>query len=333
MPAQKKLLIAMSALLAVFLVGTVGYYLIDEVSWREAAYQTIITLSTVGYGEQWSLSDAAHLWTTAIIVIGVMVVTLAFASLQAMIVGGELRSVMGRRKLKDRIGKLSGHFIICGYGRMGSLIARDLGTHKKKVVVLDINPERTAKMDEEGIDYILGDASHEEILEEARIDRAAGLVTVLRSDADNVFVTLTARGMREDLLIIARAEDLDSEPKLLRAGASRVICPQGIGAARIVNLLARPAVARLVDITMGGKEWEIEEVRVERGSKLAGHSLRELNLRERAQAMVVAIHGEDGRTDINPGPERVVNPEDVMVVIGPAGIADSLGAYGIRGEE
>ena len=333
MPAQKKLLLATSALLWVFLVGTMGYYVIDDVAWRDAAYQTIITLSTVGFAEQWDLSRAAELWTMAIIVIGILVVALAFASLQAMIVGGELRGVMGRRKLKDRIGKLSEHFIICGYGRMGRLIARDLLDHHKKVVVVDIDAKRTTMVDEVGLDYVLGDAADEDTLREARIDRAAGLVTVLRSDADNVFVTLTARGMREDLSIIARAENLSSEPKLQRAGASRVICPHEIGAERIVNLLARPALARLVDITMGGTEWEIEEVRVGRGSKLAGQSLRAMNLQERARAMVIAIHGEDGQTDINPGPERVVKPEDVMVVIGPAGIADSLGAMGICAEE
>ncbi|MFQ5501803.1 MAG: potassium channel family protein [Phycisphaerae bacterium] len=324
MQAQTRLLAALFALVTVFLAGTIGYMAIDQVGFRAASYQTLITISTVGYSEQWDLSRGAHMWTSAIIVFGILVVTVAFASLQAMIVGGELRGVLGRRKLKDRIGKLSGHFIVCGYGRMGSLISRDLGGKGKKVVVIDRDEKRTAAVGEDGFDYVLGDASDEDILREARIERAAGLVTVLRGDADNVFVALIARGMRQDMPIIARGEYLDSESKLKRAGATQVICPQAIGANRAVNLLARPAIASLVDITMGDEEWEIEEVRVQPGSRLMGRSLRDLNLREKAKIMVVAVHSADGETTINPGPEHSIQADDVMVVIGPAGSADTL---------
>ena len=325
MPAQKKLLIALFALLAVFLIGTLGYYLIEEkASFYDAAYMTILTISTVGFSEQWKLSEPARLWTSIVIIFGILVVTLAFASLQAMIVGGELRSVLGRRKLKDRIAKLKGHYIICGYGRMGGLIARDLRAEDNKVVVVDCDEKRTALVDEAGFDYVLGDASNEETLQEAGIDRSAGLVTVLCSDADNVIVTLTARGLREKMPIIARAENLNSEPKLKRAGATKVICPQAIGAMRAVSLLARPAVARLVDITMGGEEWEIDELVVQPGSRLEGRTLRDLNLREKAKAMVVAIHSADGQTSINPGPDHEVRVKDVMVVLGPSGATRAL---------
>lgn len=331
MPAQTRLLLALLALLAVFLLGTGGYYFLeDDVGLGAAAYMTIITLSTVGFGEQWNLSPASKAWTGLIIVIGILVVTLAFASLQAMIVGGEFRTVLGRRKLKDRIQKLSGHYIICGYGRMGKLICRDLIAIRKKIVVVECDERRTPEVEEAGLDYVLGNAFEEVILCEAGIERAAGLVTVLRSDADNVFVTLTARGTRPDLTIIARAENMESEPKLIRAGANRVICPQSIGANRIVNLLARPAIARLVDITMGGQEWEIEEVRISPGSKLGGRSLRELDLRKTANVSVVAVHRESGEASINPGPDHVLEVGDVMVVIGPAGTADSLAAYGVE---
>jgi len=186
-------LLALLALLAVFLLGTGGYYFLeDDVGLGAAAYMTIITLSTVGFGEQWNLSPASKAWTGLIIVIGILVVTLAFASLQAMIVGGEFRTVLGRRKLKDRIQKLSGHYIICGYGRMGKLICRDLIAIRKKIVVVECDERRTPEVEEAGLDYVLGNAFEEVILCEAGIERAAGLVTVLRSDADNVFVTLTA---------------------------------------------------------------------------------------------------------------------------------------------
>jgi len=145
-----------------------------------------------------------------------------------------------------------------------------------------------------------------------------------------VFTTLTAHGMREELPIIARCEDIDTERKLVRAGASRVICPQSIGASRIVNLLARPAVAKLVDITMDATEWEMEEIFVPAGSPLAGKSLRELDLRARANTMIVAIHEAGGKSVVNPPPDRVVNPDDVLVAIGPAGSVRDLASKATR---
>ncbi len=324
MTAQRKLIIALLALLTVFVVGAVGYYLIERVPLGQAAYMTVITISTVGHQEVWPLSAAGRVWTAAIIVFGVLVVTLAFASLQAMIVGGELRGVMGRRKLKDRVGQLSGHTIICGYGRMGNLIALDLHQRGKMVVVVDNDERRTTAVGEAGLAYVLGDASDDDVLQEARIDRAASLVSVLHGDADNVIVALTARGLRTEMPIIARAENVDSEPKLRRAGATKVICPQAIGATRVVNLLARPAVAHLVDITMGDQDWEIEELLVRPDSRLVGKTLKDLRLRAEANITVVAVRTDEGETNISPGPDHVVHAHDVMVVIGPAGAADSL---------
>lgn len=247
-----------------------------------------------------------------------------------MIVGGEFRSVLGRQKLKDKIAKLNDHFIICGFGRMGEHIAINLVAKGKTVVVIEHDPERTQLAAERGINYVLGNASDEETLEEAGIHHAAALVSALRGDADNVFTTLTAHGMREDLPIIARCEDIDTERKLVRAGASRVICPQSIGASRIVNLLARPAVAKLVDITMDATEWEMEEILVPEGSPLAGKSLRELDLRARANTMIVAIHEAGGKSVVNPPPDRVVNPDDVLVAIGPAGSVRDLASKATR---
>ncbi|MCA9256816.1 MAG: NAD-binding protein, partial [Phycisphaerales bacterium] len=263
MPARQKLLLSILALLGVIFVGSLGYYFIVEgISFQQAVFQTVITVSTVGYGKEFNLDARGEWWTILVIIVGVLVVSLAFASLQAMIVGGEFRAVLGRQKLKDRIAKLRGHFIVCGFGRMGSQIAEELVGRGKQVVVVEHKAEHTAKISDQRMSYVLGDAADEKILEDAGIEHASALVTVLRSDADNVFVALTARGMRADLPIIARSEELDTERKLIRAGATRVICPQSIGASRIVNLLARPAVAKLVDLTMDATEWEMEEILV-----------------------------------------------------------------------
>lgn len=325
MPARKKLLFSVFALLGVIFVGAMGYYLIeDRITFHQAIFQTIITVSTVGFGKEWKLSPAGELWTILVITVGVLVVSLAFASMQAMIVGGEFRAVLGRQKLKDRIAKLRGHFIVCGFGRMGSQIAAELIERGKQVVVIENDPAQTARITDSRMSYVLGDASDDDILEEAGIEHATALVTVLRSDADNVFVTLTARGVRSDLPIIARSEELDTERKLMRAGASRTICPQSIGASRIVNLLARPAVAKLVDLTMDATEWEMEEILVQKGSRLAGRSIRDLDLRSQANLMIVAVHDAEGKSHVNPGPDYVLNVDDVLVAIGPAGSAQTM---------
>lgn len=325
MPARQKLLFSVFALLGVIFIGAVGYYLIvDGITFQQAVFQTVITVSTVGYGKEFKLDPSAEWWTILVIAVGVLVVSLAFASMQAMIVGGEFRSILGRQKLKDRIAKLRGHFIVCGFGRMGSQIAAELADRGKHVVIIEHDVEQTARISDQRMHYVLGDAADDKILEEAGIEHASALVTVLRSDADNVFVALTARGLRADLPIIARSEELDTERKLLRAGATRVICPQSIGASRIVNLLARPAVSRLVDLTTDASEWEMEEILVEKGSSLAGKSLRDLDLRTRANLMIVAVHDADGKSHVNPGPNYVVNVNDVLVAIGPAGAAKSV---------
>ncbi|MBN2563676.1 MAG: potassium channel protein [Phycisphaerae bacterium] len=325
MPAQKKLLIAMLALVAVFLIGAGGYCFIEEdVSFGQAAYMTIITLSTVGYQHVWPLSPAGMVWTSLIIIFGILAVMVVFTHLTAMIVGGELRGVLGRRTLQNNIAKLSGHYIVCGYGRMGQLISDNLRRGGEKIVVVDKDDKQTVLAEEAGVAYVLGDATDEDVLRTAGIERASGLVSALGGDANNVFVTLTAAGMRREMPIIARAEYLDSEPKLKRAGATHVVCPDAIGALRMANLMARPAVVHLVDITSGGSEWEIDEVLVPPDSRLVGQSLRDLGLRKQVNATVVAIKDADGKTKMNPGADHVVNAGDVLVVIGPMGIASVL---------
>ncbi len=332
MTAQRKFRLAVIALMMVFVVGTAGYRLIEEdVSIGQAAYMTIITLSTVGFGHVWELSDTGKAWTGAIIVFGILVVTIAFASLQAILVSGELRRVLGRRKLANKIGKMEGHFIVCGYGRMGKLISDYLRSHGKKVAVVETDDNRTMQAEEDGVPYVLGDATDEELLQDAGIHRAGGLITALAGDADNVFVTLTAATIRKDIPIIARAEFYESEPKLKRAGATHVVCPHAIGAIRMANLLARPAVAHLVDITTAGVEWEIEEAQIKPNSQLTGKTLKELHIRDKLNATVIAIRKPDGKTVANPGANAVIEEGDHLVVIGPVGIADTLRSFESEG--
>ncbi len=324
MSANKRLLLAVCALIGVVVLGTLGYELIEGASLGDAAFMTLITVSTVGFGEAWPLSAAGRVWTALLIAGGILVVAVAFTSLQAMIIRGELRTVLGRRKLEDRIAKLEGHYIVCGYGRMGRLISAGLHERGKKVVVIDKSPDRTVEVGEAGMDYVLGDATDELTLKAAGVDKAAGVVTVLHGDAQNVYTTLTATDVRPDITVIARAEQTASEHKLKRAGAACVISPQTIGASRVVNLLVRPSVAHVVDVVAGGGEWEVEEFPIPRGSAFVGRSLRDINLRQRSNALVFAISGVEGTTSFNPDPATVLAAGDVLIVIGPAGIAEVL---------
>lgn len=332
MTGRQRLFASILALLCVLIVGTLGYWLLgDDVTIGAAAFMTLITVSTVGLGEVWQLDGGDRIWTAILIVLGILVVAVAFASLQAMIVGGELRSVLGRRKLDDHISKLSGHFVVCGYGRMGRQVAQGLVKKAKTVVVIDCDPDRTVIADEDGTDYVLGDAADEEVLLHAGLERAAGVIAVLGSDAHNVYVTLTATGIRPDIPVIARAEDPASESKLVRAGASRVISPHTIGANRIVNLLVRPNVAHIVDAVASGSDWEVEEFTLGAGSGFVGKSLREMNLRQRCNALVFAIRRQAGDVKFNPDPNTILQEGDVLVVIGPVGVADTLAGIGAEG--
>lgn len=326
MRVRDKLLLAGMALVGILVVGTIGYHLIEDVGFADAAYMTIITVSTVGLQEVWDLSPAGRLWTSVLILVGILIVTLVFALLQAMIVSGEMRTLLGRRRLEDSIAKLSGHFIVCGYGRMGRLICAGLRERGKEVIVVDVSSDRTALAGEAGMNYVLGDAADEETLKAAGLERAAGVVSVLPSDAQNVYVALTASGVTTDVPVTARAEDPGSEKKLLRAGVRHVISPQAIGATRIVNLLIRPTVARIVDVVAGGGEWEVEEFPLRPASKLVGRTLQELNLRQTCDALVFAISRADGALDFNPNPVTKLQAEDVLIIVGPAGIAESLAA-------
>ncbi|MCZ6816064.1 MAG: potassium channel protein [Planctomycetota bacterium] len=324
MDAHIRLMIAILALTGILTVGAIGFVLIEKVDIGEAAYMTLITVSTVGFGEQWDLSSAGKLWTSLIIMVGVLVVTMVFASVQAMIVGGEIRTVLGRRKLKDRIGRLREHFIVCGYGRMGKLISHGLRSRGKSVVVIDDDPERTVKVGEDGMEYVLGDATDEASLQAAGIERAAAVVSVLRNDPQNVYVTLTAAGMRSDVTIMARAEYPASEQKLIKAGASQVICPQTIGATRMLNLLVRPSLAHVVDIVAADTDWELDEFPIAKGSALAGQTLSALDLRRRIEATVFALRQANGELKLSPNPDTCLEVGDILIVIGPAGVTEAL---------
>ncbi|NOX58119.1 MAG: potassium channel protein [Planctomycetes bacterium] len=322
MSPRDRLLISVSVLFLLLMAGTAGYMVIEKQSFFDSMYMTVVTLSTVGYRETFQLDAAGRLLTMAIIIVGYTVVTISIANLVSLIVGGELRSLRGQLRMKDKIAKLSGHTIVCGFGRMGSQVARDLTKEHADCVVID--RASNDKLDTRDILHVQGDATDDDVLQEAGITRANALVACLASDADNVYVTLTARGLAPNIKIIARAEQTSTEPKLERAGANAVISPQIIGANKMVGILRRPHVVDFTDMATKGVDVEVAQYQVDATSTLVGKALKDSHLRQKADVMVVAIKRRDGVQVFGPGPDEVIHDQDQLVLIGRSGMADRL---------
>ena len=327
MSLRLRLILSIAAVLGVFVAGTIGYMIVDAQrcpSLADAAYMTVITLSSVGYGEVWGLSHAGRLWTVVVITFGIVTVSYAFTSLLSLVVSGELRSLRERRRMENSLSHLRDHVIVCGYGRMGALIVREL--RRRGVPVVVVENERTLEPDLRYAEatYLIGDATEEETLLHAGLQRARALVIVLPSDADNVYTTLTAHTLCPNLTIVSRAEQLSTEVKLTRAGATRVICPQAIGATKIANILTRPTVVDFVEVADKGVDLEIDEYEIGDHSPLVGRSLRDSDIRRKTGAVVVAIKRADGPTMLGPDPDAQLQAKDTLILVGPAGVSSRL---------
>ncbi len=327
MTARFRFILSVLSVLTVFTVGTAGYMVIaadHTPTVLQAAYMTAITISTVGFEEVWDLSPHGQMWTMGVIIFGIGTVSIAFTSLVTLFVSGELRSQREREKMDSAIDQMSDHVILCGFGRMGALAAMELGQRNTAIVVIEVNPTKEQDIREHGWPYVLGDATDEECLRSAGIERAKALVAALPHDADNVFITLTAHAIRADLQIVARAEQPATTSKLKTAGATQVVCSQAIGAARVANVLTRPNVVDFFEVAQQGVDLEMEELRIKINSPLVGQTLRESALRERTGASIVAVMHADGKTEFNPGPEARLEAQDTLIIVGPAGVARRL---------
>ncbi|BHH85640.1 potassium channel family protein [Desulforhopalus sp. 52FAK] len=313
-----KLKISLGLLLATIAFGTGGYVLFEDMPVFEAFYMTLITISTVGFSEIQPLSDVGRGITILIIVLGISLLTYTLGQVARIFVEGELRKILGRRKLEKQIAEVKNHYIICGYGRIGSIIAAELTAAEIPIVVLEQEEERVATLEAENILYLCRDATSDEALLEAGLERAIGLVTAVSSDANNVFISLSAKGLRPDIFILARASDESNESKLLRAGATKVVCPYQIGGKRMAEILHKPTVMDFLERVMVNEELDlqIEECMISEGSPIAGASLVESRLRQKYGVIIVAIKRKCGKMVFNPGPEETFIAGDVLVVIG-----------------
>ena len=306
-----------SAILAfIFALGSIGFHIIEDMSLFEGFYMTFITISTIGFSELKSLTPAGRVFTMLIFVLGIGVISYIASQSTQLLFESEL---FIKRAMKQELKKIENHYIVCGYGRIGKRIATVLKDANLKVVIVEINEKRIERIAADGHIYVEGNAADENVLTAAGIDKAQALICTLSSDQDNVFVTLIARDMREDLYILVRTNKHENEKKIYRAGADKVISPYEIGADRMANVILRPNVINFLENYTKGTtdDHSFDEVKVFEGSKLANKTLAEIGVRGTYEILIIAlISHEERKMRFNPGPDDTINVGDSLIVIG-----------------
>lgn len=312
---MKQLTSAVLFLQIIIFLGTAGYVILEKWTILDAFYMTVISMTTTGFAEVHPLTPAGRLFTTGLIVVGVS--TLAYIggrSVQLLIESQLLR----RRKLMKKIATLHDHYIVCGYGRLGRVICQELAEMQAPFVVIEKRPERVAQLLQQQYLFVEGDATHDDALLQAGIERAKGLVAVVATDADNVYVTLSAKVLKPDIFIVTRALEEETERKMLRAGANRIVKPYEIGATRMVHLLIRPGVADFIDIVANkkGTDLSLEEIVVRSVSPLVGKNLADSSIRRDMNVIIIAIYRSSGDFIYNPVSSTRIEALDRLIAIG-----------------
>jgi voltage-gated potassium channel len=324
---RRRLLLTLLVPIGLVLIGTLGYYLIeDKYTLFDALYMTVITLATIGYEEVHPLSTAGRAFTIFLILGGVTTFLYAATAAVRAVVSGEVRELLGRQRMERSLAQMEDHLIVCGYGRMGRLVCQEFSRQRLPFVVVEINPDLLAGFDVAHGIPLNGDAASDEVLKQAGVERARGLVTVMTSDADNLYTTMSARLLNKKLFIVARVEDPRAEQKLRRAGANRVVSPYAIGGVRLAQAVLRPTVVDFIELATKTEhlELQIEESRVGPSSPLAGATLKDSRIRADLKVIVVAIKKGAGDMMFNPAPETVIEAGDIVVAIGDRKHLDEL---------
>ncbi len=321
----RRVQIGIGLLALVVLVGTVGFMALGY-SALDSLFQTVETVSTVGFGTPANFGTAGKVFTMCLILVGVGTALYTFTVTLEVLIEGHMRDLMRRRRMDRDIERMTDHVVVCGWGRVGREVARYLDNAGRPIVVLDRDAGRLA-----GLPHptVIGDVTEDATLLQAGIERASTLVAALDTDADNLYVTVAGRSFRPDLHIIARARGESSEAKLLRAGADRVVNPQRLGGDRMAAFVTQPHVVDFIDVVMhdGTLEFRLEEITVAEGSPLNGASLRSVRVHDRTGALVLAIRRPDGSFTTNPPPELEVSVGDVLIGIGTADQLESLSSF------
>ncbi len=305
-------------LIGIIFIGTTGYMLIEKWDFLESLYMTIITITTVGFKEVRPISDHGRIFTIFLIFSGVGIIAYTLGLVAQAMIEFQIMSILGRRKLGLKIRSLKDHYIICGYGKLGKVVANELKSKDIPLLVIEKEPELREALERNEHPYIIADATMEEVLIEAGIERAKGIVTLLSSDADNLFITMTARTLNPELFVLSRADEEHTYNKLLRVGANRVVMPHIIGGQKLANLIIKPAVAEFLELTVHNREIELEmeEVMVEKGSPLNGLSLEKSGIRQQTNVIIVAIRKKEGQMIFNPSSITKIEEGDVLIALG-----------------
>jgi len=311
---------------ALVVAGMLGYYLIERWPLFDCLYMSAITLTTVGYMEVHPLSQAGRLFTIAFSLGGIFSIFYSATAVIRAIVGGELQNALGKQLMERNLSHLHQHYIVCGLGRVGRLVCQEFEAGRLPFVAIDRNPAQL-----EGFAFshgipLQGDATLDEVLLHAGVQRARGLIAIVASDADNLFITMSARLLNDKLFIVARAEGEGADKKLLRAGANRVVSPYIIGGMRVAHAMLRPTVVDFIELATrtGHLELQLEEVRVAPGSPLVGATLQDQCSRQKLGLIIVSIKKPSGQMLFNPPPETALQANDILIALGDRGQLDRL---------
>ncbi len=313
-------------LIAVITSGTVGYMVIEKWRFLDALYMTVITITTVGFKEVGKVSDAGRIFTLVLIFVGMGIIGYTLGTAAQIMVEFQLGNMIGRRKLNSKIKRLKEHYIICGYDRIGRVIVDELLYKNIPVVVIDKNPDVEKDLNDLGIPFIIDDATIEDVLIKAGIMTAKGLVAVISTDADNLFITMTARGLKPDIFILTRAKEEQSYNKFIRGGANRVVLPYLIGGQKMAHIITKPIVSEFLELTVHGREIElgIEELSVSPKSQLHGKTLAASGIRQKLNVIIVAIMTQNGAMLYNPPSDALILAGDVLIALGQKNDLDAL---------
>lgn len=316
---RRKLVFAALVVVLMIAIGAVGFRLLENFSWLDSFYTSAQTVTTVGYGDLTPTTRAGRLFAIFLMLTGVATVLYALTVLAQSVIQSEMVEAFdSRRKLRE-MEKLEGHYIVCGSGRVGRRIIRNLQREKLPHVIIENDEKKLADLERDGSLFIIGDATSEDNLIDAGVSRARGLATCLADDAANVYVVLTARGLNPNLHIVARAVEEQAEPTLIRAGASRVVAPTIIGSQSMARALLKPAIADFMDsIVAETLDLVFEEVAIDAASLYAGKQLKDTNLMKELSLIVVAIRRQDGEIEFHPNGDSLIDEGDMLIVIGKA---------------
>jgi voltage-gated potassium channel len=314
----RRLEVAILLFFIIILAGSIGYTLLEETSFLDSLYMTVITVTTVGFGEVFPLSDNGKIFTIVLILVGASSAGYILSSVLEIVVAGEVRKDFRRRKMLKKISELKDHYIICGYGRMGKVICHKLKENKKvDFVVVDKNEHMEEELENKGFLYVIGDATKESVLLQAGVMSAQGLVAVTNSDAENIYIVLTAKGFNQNLKVTSRASSEEASVKMFWAGCDKTVSPYVIGGNSVADSIIKPNVSQFFELALGNSEYniEVEEILVTGKEYFAEKKIIESNIRKEG-IIIVAIKKKDGSFIYNPGPEEFIAKGDTLIALG-----------------